>query len=67
MENLSSLKKLNLLNVGNNRIKKIEGIINLESLKCLCLTQNLLKDEYSLKGILDCPGISSLDLSNTKI
>ncbi|KAJ3320358.1 hypothetical protein HDV06_005389 [Boothiomyces sp. JEL0866] len=67
IENLDTLDKLDTLNVGNNLIKKIQGLENLKYLKTLQIQNNFLINYDDLAGLLDCPSITVLDLSNNKI
>ena len=50
-----------------NFISKIENLGTLKGLHTLNLAQNRLVHIENLKGILDCPTISVLDLQNNKI
>ncbi|KXS09247.1 outer arm dynein light chain 1 [Gonapodya prolifera JEL478] len=67
MENLNTLVNLDSLSLGNNLIHKIEGVGRLTNLKTLQLPSNHLKTADDLRGVLECPTISILDLSHNRI
>lgn len=57
------------LNLSDNLITTIEGLENCESLDCLYLARNRVGRNGldDLRGLLQCPSITTLDLQNNKI
>ena len=55
------------LNLSYNRLKKIEGISTLISLKTLDVSHNIISDVEGFEEIKTCPSLTSLDLSNNQI
>lgn len=68
-ENLSNLINLDTLNLENNYISKISDndLSNLVKLSTLNLASNKLCNVQNLKGLLNCPSLSVLDLRNNNI
>lgn len=62
MENLKDNQKLSVLNLSSNRIKKVEGLMQLTQLNSLYLDKNYLSDYESLENILECPSLSVVAL-----
>ncbi|KAJ3338998.1 Dynein assembly factor 1, axonemal [Gonapodya sp. JEL0774] len=67
MENLERLVNLDTLSLGNNLIHKIEGIGSIAGLKTLQMPNNYIRTAEDMKGLLECPSLSILDLSHNKI
>lgn len=57
------------LNLSDNMIVTVEGLENLENLDMLYLARNRIGRNGldDLRGLLDCPSITTLDLQNNKI
>jgi Leucine-rich repeat (LRR) protein len=55
------------INLSNNRIRMIEGLIGLTELKSLDLLGNLLPDTAACEELLHLPSLSSLDLTGNQI
>ena len=64
MEGLDYLVNLQDLYLENNSIRKIEGLIPLKFLKTLYISKNRLETYDNCVGLLECPSIMSLDISN---
>ena len=64
MENLDHLKELRVLNLSDNLIKRVEGIEGCSDLDTLYLGRNHIGKNgiEDLKGLLDCPKLSCIDL-----
>jgi dynein assembly factor 1 len=72
IEGLDTLKELRQLNLNENMIKKVTGLAGCEKLDTIYLKRNRIgKDEAgdveSLKGLLERPTISCLDLQDNYI
>mmetsp|Transcript_9339 Transcript_9339/g.13018 ORF Transcript_9339/g.13018 Transcript_9339/m.13018 type:complete len:331 (+) Transcript_9339:126-1118(+) len=67
VENLSELRNLYTINLSHNYISAIEGLENLDKLNTLIIHHNDIKETKSLQGLLDCPSIGVLDLSENKL
>lgn len=57
------------MNLSDNMIEKIEGLSNLKKLQNLQLKRNKIGGDGidDLVGLLECPSLSSLDISDNKI
>ena len=70
IEGLDNLKELRQLNVSDNMIKKVSGLAGCTSLDTLHMKNNRLgqlKEEdggdlAALKGLLECPTLTCLDI-----
>jgi len=69
IENLSNVPLLHTLNLNQNQIDRIEfgKLSPLKNLNTLLLSQNRLRSLEALKGLIDCPSISVLDISRNHI
>ena len=69
IEGLENLTELANLNLSENLIEKVEGLSTLTKLSNLQLKNNRIGSEgiADLTGLLECPSISALDISNNKI
>jgi len=67
IEGLGQQKFLDTLNVSNNVITMISGLESLEKLSTLTITHNKLTDAASIRGILECPSISVVDMSHNEL
>jgi len=69
MEGMDNLTRLSNLNLSDNLIDTIEGINNLEFLDVLYLARNRIGRNGldDLRGLLDCPSLTTVDLQNNKI
>merc|ERR1719424_370327 len=67
IENLESQTILDSLNLGQNNIGKIENIGHMDGLQTLQLKNNQLRTSDDIRGVLDCPSISTLDIQHNKI
>ena len=69
IEGLQNCRKLCNLNLSDNLITTIEGLENCESLDCLYLARNRIGRNGldDLRGLLQCPSITTLDLQSNKI
>jgi dynein assembly factor 1 len=71
MEGFDFMPVLHSLNLSDNMITKVEGLERLVRLETLQLKRNRFgknnDDVNDLKGLLDCPSISVLDLSDNFI
>ena len=67
IRNLDALVNLNQLNLSNNAISDITGLGALGNLGTLQMTHNQLKTAADLRGLLDCPSLSVVDVSHNKI
>lgn len=63
IEGLDTLVNLDALNLANNSIRKISGLSHLTNLKTLTITHNRIKDADDLRGVLECPSLTVLDVS----
>jgi len=72
IEGLENMKELRQLNISDNMIKKVEGLAGCTMLDTLHMKANRLgqlKEEDggdigSLKGLLECPTLTCLDIQN---
>jgi len=69
IEGLDNLKELRQLNVSDNLLKKIEGLGGCSQLDTLYIKRNRLGqlpegDIETMKGLLECPTITCLDISD---
>ena len=69
IEGLDSLKELRVLNLNENMIRKVTGLAGIERLETLYLKNNRLGqdrcgDVESLRGLLERPTITCLDLQS---
>ena len=57
------------LNLSDNLISTVEGVSKLERLDMLYLARNRIGRNGldDLRGVLECPSITTLDLQNNKI
>lgn len=69
IEGLQNQRLLANLNLSDNMIATVEGLENLENLDMLYLARNRIGRNGldDLRGLLDCPSITTLDLQNNKI
>lgn len=69
MQGLDNLTKLANLNLSDNLITVIEGLSNCENLDMLYLARNRVGRNGidDLRGLLECPSITTIDLQNCKI
>ena len=69
IEGLQNQRLLANLNLSDNMIVTVEGLENLENLDMLYLARNRIGRNGldDLRGLLDCPSITTLDLQNNKI
>lgn len=69
MEGLQNCTLLCNLNLSDNLLSTIEGLGTLEKLDCLYLARNRVGRNGldDLRGVLECPSITTLDLQNNKI
>lgn len=69
IEGLETLENLVNMNLSDNMIEKIEGLGALKKLQNLQLKRNRIGCDGidDLKGLLECPTISALDISDNKI
>ena len=69
IEGLQNQRLLANLNLSDNMIATVEGLENLENLDMLYLAPNRIGRNGldDLRGLLDCPSITTLDLQNNKI
>ena len=69
MEGMDGLVELANLNLSDNMITTVEGLGNLENLDMLYLARNRI-GRYGvddLRGLLDCPSVTTVDLQHNKI
>ena len=66
MEGLHNLSNLRTLNLADNCIKRIEGLAGCHMLDSLYLKRNRIgKDDLAdLEGLLECPSLQCVELSN---
>jgi dynein assembly factor 1 len=67
IENLESQTILDSLNLGQNNVSKIENLGHMDGLQTLQLKNNQLRTADDIRGVLECPSISTLDLQHNKI
>lgn len=69
MEGLQNCTLLCNLNLSDNLLSTITGLGTLEKLDCLYLARNRIGRNGldDLRGVLECPSITTLDLQNNKI
>lgn len=67
IEGLDHMKELVSLNLSQNSIERIENLGGLDKLSTLLLPKNCLKDVDAVRGVLECPSLSVLDIQNNKI
>ncbi|KAL4434994.1 hypothetical protein ABPG74_017750 [Tetrahymena malaccensis] len=67
IENVSHLQNLQTLNLSHNRISKIENLSALKRLGNLDLSSNIIQDYDGLIGLLECPSLTNVDISNNLI
>lgn len=69
IENLDVMPELVQLNLSDNLLKTIEGLENNKKLDSLYIKRNKigLNGLDDLKGLLECPALSCLDLSENRI
>ena len=69
MEGLDNLRLLANLNLSDNMISVVEGLSNLDRLDMLYLARNRIgfNGLDDLRGVLECPSITTLDLQNNKL
>ena len=69
IEGLQNQRFLANLNLSDNMIATVEGLENLERLDMLYLARNRIGRNGldDLRGLLDCPSVTTLDLQNNKI
>ena len=69
IEGLDNLTNLANLNLSDNLITKIENLGTLENLDMFYLARNRVGRNGldDLRGLLECPSITTLDLQNNKI
>jgi len=70
MEGLDTMVELRTLNLTDNMLTKVEGLSNLKKLDTLYLKRNRIGKNGTvedLKGLLECPSITCVDLSENAI
>ena len=67
IEGLGALKSLVTLDLSENRLTKIEGLSSLPNLSTLNVAKNALKDVDSIRHLVECKALTSVDLSNNCI
>lgn len=67
IQGLDELENLETLVLSSNYIKKIEGLSKLTKLHTLELDHNYISNASDLRGLLECPSISVLNLSDNKL
>ncbi len=69
IEGLDNCGKLANLNLSDNLIATVEGLSKLDSLDMLYLARNRIGRNGldDLRGLLECPSITTLDLQSNKI
>jgi len=67
IENLDALTALDTINLNQNLIRGISGLVKLTPLNTLLLNKNRLAALDDLAGVLRCPSLSVIDLSDNKI
>ncbi|GKT35335.1 Dynein assembly factor 1, axonemal like protein, partial [Aduncisulcus paluster] len=67
IEGLDTCSELHTLNLANNQISKVTNLGKLTKLHTLNLSHNCLQSADDLRGLLECPSITSLDLSHNQI
>lgn len=69
MEGLDNLRQLANLNLSDNMISTVEGIASCDNLDMLYLARNRIGRNGidDLRGLLECPSITTLDLQSNKI
>ena len=58
------MSRLVNINLSNNRIKRVEGLIGLNELKCIDLLNNLIPNTEACAELLELPSLTSVDLTN---
>ena len=67
VEGLDALQSLVTLDLSENRLTKIEGLSSLPNLSTLNVAKNALKDVDSIRHLVECKALTSVDLSNNCI
>lgn len=72
MEGLDTLKELRQLNLNENFLTTVEGLAGCEQLDTLYLKRNRLgkgenEDVAALRGLLECPTLTCVDLSENEL
>lgn len=69
IEGLETLTGLANLNLSDNLIERVEGLATLKTLSNLQLKRNRIGGAGldDVRGLLECPSISALDISDNKI
>lgn len=67
IRNLDNVPLLDSLNLADNQLRRISGLSKLGNLKTLQLARNRLSTPDDLRGLLECPSIEILDLSDNRI
>ena len=69
IDGLDTLTELSNLNLSDNMIERVQGLSKLTKLSNLQLKRNRIGEGgiEDLKGLLECPSISALDVSDNKI
>ncbi|XP_065844876.1 dynein axonemal assembly factor 1-like isoform X2 [Oscarella lobularis] len=67
IENLDVVPELDNLNVSNNSIERIDNLECLTKLGTLQIAHNRLRCAQDIRGLLDCPSLSVLDLSYNQL
>ena len=70
IEGLDSLRNLRQLNLSDNLIKRVEGLGELKMLDTLLLKRNRIGKEGDvddIRGLLDCPTLSCVDISDNYV
>lgn len=67
IENLLNLQKLMVLNLGSNQITEVPPNSLPHSLEQLNLSKNLISTLDGLKGVMECPKLSNVDMSSNLI
>ena len=67
IEGLSTLAHLKTINLSQNRIAVVENLSGLKVLETLNLNKNCLNGPTALRGLLECPTITNLDLTTNEL
>ena len=67
IENLDCLQSLVILNLSGNKIHTIEGLTNLIKLENFYIEKNYLQTQEDIRGVLNCPSLTLLDIQNNQI
>eukprot|EP00494_Astrolonche_serrata_P023832 UN24090 len=65
--NLEFASELDTLNLNNNMLTDISGLSKCIKLQTLSVKKNQIRTYENLKGLLECPSITNLDLTGNRI